>query len=127
MQKLYRQNFQLLHNTGGAVAEILLSILLRLFEQWELSDVYPGNHHSGLHNSSASTNIGLFCSIFLFFILFSLLLPNFGALCSPFTFMQRLTLCKLLTMPFSVRSAKGDRLPWKSGQTCKSTVRKPTD
>ena len=32
----------------------------------------------------------------------------------------------LLTMPFSVRSAKGDRLPWKSGQTCKSTVRKPT-
>lgn len=29
-------------------------------------------------------------------------------------------------MPFRVRSAKGDRLPWKSGQTCKSTVRKPT-
>lgn len=31
-----------------------------------------------------------------------------------------------LTMPFSVRSVKGDLLPWKSGQTCKSTVRKPT-
>lgn len=29
-------------------------------------------------------------------------------------------------MPFSVRSVKGDLLPWKSGQTCKSTVRKPT-
>lgn len=66
-------------------------------------------------------------SVLLIFPLF--LSPHFASpdLCSPFDLPS--PLCKdslSLTMPFSVRSAKGDRLPWKSGQTCKSTVRKPT-